>query len=157
MVASGIAGTSFSNAGLAASTTYYYKVEALDAFAASTPSGQVSATTQAASGGFSCHVGYSIVSQWPSGFEAILSLSNTGPTAIGSWTLTWSFANGQTVTQLWTGAATQNGANVTVTSLSYDGAIAAGGSYTGVGFLGTWNNVTNAAPTSFAINGTVCQ
>jgi hypothetical protein len=61
------------------------------------------------------------------------------------------------VTQLWTGAATQNGANVTVTSLSYDGAIAAGGSYTGVGFLGTWNNITNAAPTSFAINGTVCQ
>ena len=155
-VASGLTATSFSNTGLTASTTYYYKVEALDAFGASAPSAQVGATTGAASGGFSCHVGYSIVNQWPSGFQAALSLNNTGTSAISSWTLTWSFANGQTITQLWTGTETQNGASVTVNNLSYDGTIPAGGSYTGLGFLATWN-ATNAVPTSFAINGTTCQ
>jgi hypothetical protein len=46
---------------------------------------------------------------------------------------------------------------VSVANLSYDGNIPAGGSYTGLGFLGTWNNVTNAVPSSFAINGTACQ
>ena len=155
-VASGLTATSFSNTGLTASTTYYYKVEALDAFGASAPSAQVGATTGVASGGFSCHVGYSIVNQWPSGFQAALSLNNTGTSAISSWTLTWSFANGQTITQLWTGTETQNGASVTVNNLSYDGTIPAGGSYTGLGFLATWN-ATNAVPTSFAINGTTCQ
>jgi hypothetical protein len=70
--------------------------------------------------------------------------------------LTWAFANGQTVTSLWNGAETQSGANVTVNNESYNGAIAAGGSLTGIGFNGTWNGVTNAIPTAFSINGTAC-
>jgi endoglucanase len=157
-IAGGLTGTSFSDSGLAASTTYYYKVEAIDGYGASAPSSQASATTQAnTGGGFSCHVGYSIVSQWPGGFEAVLALNNTSQTAISSWTLTWTFANGQTITNLWTGDVAQNGPSVTVQSLSYDGAIPAGGSYTGLGFLATWNNTANYAPASFAINGTRCQ
>jgi fibronectin type 3 domain-containing protein len=43
-------GTSYSNTGLTASTTYYYVVEAVDADGTSTASTQESATTQAASG-----------------------------------------------------------------------------------------------------------
>jgi hypothetical protein len=61
------------------------------------------------------------------------------------------------VTQLWNGAETENGANVTVSSLSYNGSIATGGSYNGVGFNGSLNNSANAAPTSFAVNGTACH
>lgn len=156
-IASGLSGAGFSDSGLTASTTYYYRVEALDTFGASAPSVQASATTRAGSSSFSCHVGYSIISQWPGGFEATMSLTNTGATPISNWTLTWSFANGQQITQLWTGTESQNGANVAVNSLSYDGNIAAGGSYTGLGFLGTWNNATNSVPSSFAINGTPCQ
>jgi hypothetical protein len=156
-IASGVTGTGFSDSGLTASTTYYYKVEAMDTFAASAPSAQASATTQAGSSSFSCHVGYSIASQWPGGFEAMMTLTNTGAAAINNWTLTWSFANGQQITQLWTGTVSQSGAGVTVNSLSYDGTIAAGGSYAGLGFLATWNNTINAIPGSFAINGTPCQ
>jgi hypothetical protein len=44
-----------------------------------------------------------------------------------------------------------------VSSESYNGALAAGASYAGVGFDGTWNGVTNAIPTNFAINGTACS
>ena len=156
-VASVASGTTFSNTGLAGSTTYFYKVEAVDAAGASAASAQASATTQAATGGFACHIGYSIVNQWPGGFQAAVTINNTGTVAISSWTLTWAFANGQTVTQLWNGSETQSGATVTVNNLSYNGTIAAGANYSAMGFLGTWNNSTNAIPTSFAVNGTTCN
>ena len=52
---------------------------------------------------------------------------------------------------------TQSGASVKVTNMSYNGSIPAGGSYTGVGFNGTWNNSVNAIPTSFAVNGRTCH
>jgi glucuronoarabinoxylan endo-1,4-beta-xylanase len=107
--------------------------------------------------GVACHIGYTISSQWSGGFGAAITIDNTGTTALASWTLTWTFANGQTITQLWNGNETQSGANVTVTNMSYNGSIPAGGSYSGMGFNGTWNNTTNAVPTSFAVNGVTCK
>ena len=104
-----------------------------------------------------CKVVYTISSQWSGGFGAAISIQNTGTTALSSWTLTWAFANGQTITQAWNGTATQSGVNVSVSSLSYNGSIAAGATYSGMGFNGTWNNVTNAIPASFALNGTTCN
>jgi hypothetical protein len=50
LIANGVAGTTYTNTGLTASTTYYYKVEALDADGSSATSAQASATTQAAGG-----------------------------------------------------------------------------------------------------------
>jgi len=103
-----------------------------------------------------CNVVYTISPQNSSAFGAAITIQNTGTTALSSWTLAWTFANGQTVSQLWNGNATQSGANVSVTNMSYNGSIAAGGSLTGIGFNGTWNGVTNTVPTSFAVNGTTC-
>jgi len=107
--------------------------------------------------GFACHIDYTIGSQWSGGFGAAITIHNTGSTAISNWTLTWTFTNGQTVTQIWNGNATQSGANVSVTNQSYNGNISSGGSYSGMGFNGSWNNATNAVPTSFAVNGVACQ
>src|SRR5580700_5765711 len=50
LIASGVTGTTYTNTGLAASTTYYYKIEAVDTDGSSPASAQASATTQAASG-----------------------------------------------------------------------------------------------------------
>jgi len=156
-IATVTSGTTFSDTGLTASTTYYYKVEAVDAAGSSAASAQASATTSASTGGFACHIAYLITNQWPGGFQAAITINNTGTTGITNWTLTWTFANAQTITQLWNGTETQSGANVTVTNLSYNGTIAAGGNYNGMGFTGTWNNTTNAVPASFAVNGTTCN
>ncbi|MFZ1008865.1 MAG: glycoside hydrolase family 6 protein [Candidatus Sulfotelmatobacter sp.] len=126
-------------------------------------SGTLSATTTIAltvstgTSGFACHINYTITNQWPGGFGTAITINNTGTTSISNWTLTWAFANGQTVTQIWNGSETQSGANVTVTNLSYNGTIPAGGNYNGMGFNGSWNNTTNAVPTSFAVNGTTCN
>ena len=50
VIASGVTGTTYSNTGLAASTTYYYLVKAVDAYGTSAASNQATQTTQASSG-----------------------------------------------------------------------------------------------------------
>jgi cellulose 1,4-beta-cellobiosidase len=127
-------------------------------------SGTLTATTGIAltvrppvAAGFECHVGYTLTSEWPGGFGAAITINNTGTTALSNWTLTWTFANGQTISQLWNGIETQSGANVSIANESYNGSIPSGGSYSGMGFNGTWNNTTNSVPISFAVNGVACQ
>jgi hypothetical protein len=113
------------------------------------------ALTVASSASGGCTVDYAISPQNNSAFGATITIVN-GSTAITSWTLTWSFANGQTVAQLWNGIETQSGASVTVKNEPYNGSIAANGTLTGIGFNGTWNGTTNAIPTAFSLNGTAC-
>jgi len=48
----------------------------------------------------------------------------------------------------------QSGENVTITNEGYNANIPAGGS-TSLGFQGTWST-SDAAPTSFTVNGTAC-
>jgi hypothetical protein len=103
-----------------------------------------------------CNVNYVIAPQSSSAFGATLAIDNTGTTAWTSWTLSWTFANGQTISSIWNGVESQSGAVVTVASESYNGAIAAGGALTTVGFNGTWNGTANAIPTAFTVNGTAC-
>lgn len=122
----------------------------------STPTPGITPTSTPTSGG-SCKVTYTITGQWPGGFGANIAITNTGTTAWSGWTLTFSFANGQTITQLWNGTVSQAGSNVTVTNASYNGSVAAGASVNpNPGFNGTWNG-TNSAPTSFKVNGTTCS
>ncbi|MFZ1085926.1 MAG: cellulose binding domain-containing protein, partial [Terracidiphilus sp.] len=80
-----------------------------------------------------CKVVYTISPQNTSAFGAALTIQNTGTAAWTSWTLTWAFANGQTVSSLWNGIETQSGANVTVKNEPYNGSVAAGGTVSGVG------------------------
>jgi hypothetical protein len=51
VIASGVTGTSYTNSGLTASTTYYYLVKAVDSYGTSAASAQASAKTQAAGSG----------------------------------------------------------------------------------------------------------
>ena len=106
-------------------------------------------------GGGSCHIGYTITNQWTPGFQVALSIDNTSTTAINGWTLSWTFPNGQSVTQLWNGAETQSGSTVTVKNLNYNASIPAQGSYKDAGFTGTWSG-SNGIPTAFTLNGASC-
>jgi hypothetical protein len=108
-----------------------------------------------------CLVTYALVNQWnttPSsgGFQTNLSIRNNGSATINGWTLSWTFANGQTIQQLWNAAFTQAGANVTVTSNQpWNSSIAPGATVGGVGFTGSWTG-TNSRPTAISLNGTAC-
>jgi mannan endo-1,4-beta-mannosidase len=59
--------------------------------------------------------------------------------------VSWTFANGQTITQIWNATQTANGSSVTARNVSYNGSLAAATSTT-FGFLGSWNG-TNSVPT----------
>jgi acetylxylan esterase len=101
-----------------------------------------------------CHVTYTKASEWAGGFVANVTIANTGTTTINGWTLRFTFPGDQKITNAWNGTASQTGENVTVTSASYNATIPAGGS-TSLGFQGTWA-ASDAAPTSFSVNGTTC-
>ncbi len=100
-----------------------------------------------------CQVKYTVASQWPGGFGAAVDITNLGD-PVSSWTLTFTFSSGQTITQLWNGSVTQAGAAVTVRNAGWNGSLATKGT-AGFGFNGSWTG-SNPAPASFALNGTAC-
>ncbi|MGW4945706.1 non-reducing end alpha-L-arabinofuranosidase family hydrolase, partial [Actinoplanes sp. NPDC004185] len=100
-----------------------------------------------------CSVNYAVSSQWQGGFGASVAITNLGD-PVSSWTLTWSYGAGQTVTQAWNTTLTQSGAAVTAKNVSYNGALATNGSVS-FGFNGSWTG-SNPVPASFALNGVTC-
>jgi cellulose 1,4-beta-cellobiosidase len=152
-LATGVSTTSYSATGLTGSTTYYFRVTATKGGVESTDSNQASAAT---SGGTSCHVVYTVSSQWGNGFNGAFSIENTGSTTMTSWTLTWAWAGNQEMTQSWNANYKQTGANVTLTNMSYNASIAPGATLNGMGFGASYSG-TNSSPTTFYVNGTLCH
>ena len=127
---------------------------ALAASAAIVGAGATLASVSAHAAGAGCSVSYTVSSQWQGGFTTNIILTNLGDPLTG-WTVNWSFAAGQQITQAWNIAATQNGPQVTATNLSYNASLATGGTAS-FGFNGSWNNTSNPDPATFTMNGIVC-
>ncbi|MBQ1050284.1 cellulose binding domain-containing protein [Micromonospora sp. C51] len=108
-------------------------------------------TASAAAAG--CRVDYRVTNQWTGGFGADVTVTNLGD-PVNGWTLVWSYAAGQQVTQAWNTTVNQSGAQVSARNVDYNAAIGTNGSVN-FGFNGSWNG-SNPAPTSFALNGTTC-
>ncbi|MEW2145948.1 non-reducing end alpha-L-arabinofuranosidase family hydrolase [Micromonospora vinacea] len=100
-----------------------------------------------------CAVNYAVSSQWQGGFGANVAITNLGD-PLSSWTLTWSYGAGQTVTQSWNTSLTQSGSAVTAKNVGYNGAVPTNGTVS-FGFNGSWTG-SNPDPTSFALNGVAC-
>jgi mannan endo-1,4-beta-mannosidase len=93
-----------------------------------------------------CQVTYTVAAQFANHFEALIAVRNTGTTTVNSWRLTWTFADGQVITNPWGANVAQVGADVTATSLPWDSVIQPGSWVSSIGFYATWNNVTNSIP-----------
>jgi cellulase/cellobiase CelA1 len=91
-----------------------------------------------------CTATYRNTGQWQGGFQGEVTVTNTGSTPRSSWTVAWTFADGQQITQLWGGTLSASGSSVTVRNASWNGLLGPGASTT-FGFLGSWNG-TNTAP-----------
>ncbi|MER8182033.1 glycoside hydrolase family 6 protein [Kitasatospora sp. NPDC094015] len=143
-------GTSYADSGLTASTAYSYAVRARDAAGnASALSTALVVSTSAGSGGgggnAGCAATYTVSSDWGAGFNADVTVTNTGSAATTSWKVTWTWAGNQQVTNLWNGGLTQAGRAVTVVNAGYNGALAPGGT-AGFGFGASYSGA-NPAPT----------
>ncbi|GAA4730999.1 cellulase family glycosylhydrolase [Phytohabitans rumicis] len=111
---------------------------------ATTPPATTPPVTTPPAGTRACTATYAILGQWPGGFQGDVRVT-AGGAAITGWTVTWTFANGQAVSQAWNATVTSSGASVTARNVSYNGSLGAGASTT-FGFIGSWNG-TNGVPT----------
>ncbi|TDC85082.1 glycoside hydrolase, partial [Micromonospora sp. KC606] len=78
---------------------------------------------------------YRTVNSWQGGYQAEVTVT-AGSSPINGWTVRWSLASGQTISQLWSGTLTTSGSAVTVRNAAYNGSLAANASTT-FGFIGT--------------------
>ncbi|GGV37496.1 xyloglucanase [Streptomyces griseoflavus] len=101
-----------------------------------------------------CEVTYRITNQWDGGFQAEVRLTNTGPAPWNGWSLTWSFADGQRISQLWNGSHTQSGPAVTVRNTDWNTTVAPGSS-AAFGFTAA-RSAANTAPTAFGLGDRAC-
>ncbi|MGW5196555.1 cellulase family glycosylhydrolase [Streptomyces spiralis] len=82
-----------------------------------------------------CTAAYTVTNDWGSGFNAQVTVTNTGTTAIKSWKVTWTWSGSQKITNMWNATYTQTGSTVTAANADHNGSVPAGGS-TSFGFGG---------------------
>ncbi|MFF3845845.1 cellulase family glycosylhydrolase [Streptomyces sp. NPDC002328] len=82
-----------------------------------------------------CTAAYTISSDWGSGFNAEVKVTNSGTTALSSWKVTWTWPGAQRITNIWNATHTQTAATVTATNAPHNGSLATGAS-TSFGFGG---------------------
>ena len=158
-LASGTTATTYTDRGVAPATQYSYTVQAIDAAGNVSPaSNTVTVTTGAPAS--SCHIDYIIQSDWSTGFNAVINITNTGATTINGWALTWTWAGNQAITSAYgTNSWNQGGPSVTLSAPPgfWDAAISPGQTLSyDIGLSATYSG-TNTSPTAFLINGTMCQ
>jgi mannan endo-1,4-beta-mannosidase len=91
-----------------------------------------------------CTATYAVTGQWPGGFQGDVKVT-AGSAAIKNWTVTWTYANGQTVSNAWGATVTSSGSTVTARNAAWNGSLSTGAS-TNFGFLASWNG-SNTTPT----------
>lgn len=89
-----------------------------------------------------CSATYTTANSWAGGFQGDVTV-RAGTSPINGWTVRWTLASGQTITQLWNGTLSVSGPAVTVKNLSGNGSLAANGTAT-FGFL---SNGSPSTPT----------
>jgi len=98
-------------------------------------------TTTGGTPGGACTATYTTVNSWSGGFQGEVKVT-AGSQSISSWTVRWTLGSGQSISQVWNGALSTSGSDVSVRNASYNGSLQPSTSTT-FGFLGTG---TPAAP-----------
>nr|WP_271189959.1 cellulose binding domain-containing protein [Dactylosporangium matsuzakiense] len=94
------------------------------------------------------------MSAWNNGLTSSITITNTGSTAIGHWSLVFTLPGGQTITGGWNATYSPASGQVTATDAGYNAVLAPGAS-TDIGFQAT--HTGNAGkPSAFTLNGSAC-
>ncbi|WP_326739447.1 cellulose binding domain-containing protein [Streptomyces sp. NBC_01022] len=94
------------------------------------------------------------LSNWGSGFNADVTIRNTGTTAFKGWQLRFLFPDAQKVDSAWNAVLSQEGSTVQAPNTSWTESIPAGGSLN-FGLNGSPTSA-NSAPGAFALNDVPC-
>jgi endo-1,4-beta-xylanase len=120
----------------------------------STPTTPTSSSSSSGGGGAACKV-TDAVNAWNTGLTENITVSNTGSSAVNGWSLVFTLASGQTITSTWNATISPTSGQVTAKNMSYNTAIAPGGSVS-FGFQANHTGNT-AAPSAFSLNGQPCS
>ncbi|MFC3574195.1 glycoside hydrolase family 6 protein [Streptomyces yaanensis] len=111
-------------------------------------------STEAGIAAIPCTVDYKVQNQWDTGFTAAVTVTNNSA-AKSSWSVKWSYAGNQKITNYWNTKLTQSGTAVTANNETYNGTLSTGGSVS-FGFNAFYSG-TNAIPTTFTLDGVTCN
>jgi endoglucanase len=146
--------TSFTNnTGLSPNTTYRFRVRATNSAGNSAYSNIVNATTTGTTtttttqppGG--CTGAETVTNPWSGAFQGGLTVTNNGTASIPSWTLTLTFAQSVTITQMWGGTfSPASGTTITVRP-TYTAPVAPGQTMS-FGFLANTSGSTGSTATA---------
>ncbi|KOV62119.1 chitinase [Streptomyces sp. NRRL WC-3618] len=107
---------------------------------------------QGAAASSSATATYAKTQDWGTGFEGKWTVTNTGTTSIGSWTVEWDFPSGTSVTSAWDADVTSSGAHWTARNKSWNGTLAPGATVS-FGF----NGAGTGSPANCRLNGGSCS
>jgi endoglucanase len=102
-----------------------------------------------------CKVDYKKANDWGTGFQANVTITNTGGSTFTGWSLAFAFAGNQTVTGAWNAVPSQAGHEVTVKDAGWNGTIGPGGTAS-FGFNASYKGI-NTDPAAFSVNGVACS
>jgi hypothetical protein len=80
-----------------------------------------------------CSAAYRVSDSWTGGFNAEVTVRNTGSATLNGWTVRGTLPSGVTISNAWNGTLTTSGSNITVRNASYNGTLG-GGATTTFGF-----------------------
>jgi acetylxylan esterase len=92
-----------------------------------------------------CTATYQVVNNWGTGFQATVTVRNSGASALNGWSVRLTLADGQAITNLWSAVNTGTSGAITVKNASYNGTLPGNGSTT-FGYVA--NGSAAAAPSN---------
>ena len=139
--------TSATDGGLAANTTYRYRVRASNSAGNSGYSNIVSGTTTGGGGGGGCSAALTLQTQWPNGYVMQpITVTNTGTSTINGWTVTFTLPAGHTIVNSWNATVTISGQTVTARGIAGQNATLGAGASTNWGFQASRPSGNTALP-----------
>jgi chitodextrinase len=141
------AATSIADGGLAAATTYRYRVRAANSAGTSGYTNTVNATTTGGGGGGGCSATLTLQTGWNTGYVMQpITVTNTGTSTLNGWTVTFTLPAGHAITGSWNATVTVSGQTVTARGISGQNATLGAGASTNFGFQATRPDGNTAVP-----------
>ncbi|MFU8876219.1 cellulose binding domain-containing protein [Micromonospora sp. SL4-19] len=104
--------------------------------------------------GTSCKATYRVDNSWSGGFNATVTLTNTGTTTFTNWTMTFTAPNGVSLGNGWNGTWAFSAPTFTVKAPDWAQNLAPGAAWSPAY---TGNGSASPAPTGFRLNGVACS
>lgn len=92
-----------------------------------------------------CTARYQVIKSWSGGFQALVTVRNSGPSGIAGWTVSWPSSGGTSIDDLWDGTLLDAGSTSAVGNADWNSLLKPGESTT-FGFVASTRGAVRGAP-----------